>query len=344
MTNNKWSSLLHKIPATEHSKETYIYLAGDNAIFVEYGYDMSVVDYMDMFRVQSVYQTIVYWQAAGYLSLKGYLSAIPQWRSIQYNFNPREISIEKMVEIAIAVEEHVGDNRNIANMQFNSPIIELPFAWQHRGCRISIEKYLKELNPDAYWCDKETMSNIPFLCETNGVTEEELKRKVFASEYFAYTSCFLAGLTMSVPLDRRSMIIAEKYNPPRTWTYRNVRGLGGFDEGGYPVAAPGGYQLLGVAAPFTQMEQKHPDFSMDMALVHQLDRIRFVEVSEQEVDRIIDLVDSGSSDFRYKITPSTLSVADWLKQEEAHKDEIEAHLKHIAAASDNYYNKKAKSV
>ena len=337
MKNTKWSSLLHKIPASENRKDTYFYRSGDNAILVEYGFDVDRIDYMDMFRVNAVNQAAIMWQASGYKAMEGYICALPQWRTIQYYFDPLIMSMEKMLDIAVHLEEFVGDNSVIATMQFNSPVIEVPYAWQHRSCAESIKKYLEEINPDAYWCDKERLSNVPYICATNGVTEEELKKLFFGTEYFCYTSCFLPGLCMTVPVDRRHMILCEKYNPPRTWSARNTRGVGGFDEGGYPVAAAGGYQLLGVCAPLMQMDGKHPDFAMDMTMTHQLDRLRFVEVSEEEIDRIIDLVDSGSPEFRFKITPGSFSVADWVKSEEEHRDEIEAHLRKISRATEKYY-------
>ena len=159
---------------------------------LEYGYDMSTMDYMDLFRVQAAYQTMITWQGEGYTSLKGFRSANPQWRAKQYSFDPLKMSINDMLDIAIAIEKRIGDNRNIAKLQFNSSIVEIPYAWDHRGCRLAIEKYVKEINPDAFWVDKERMSNIPFLCESNGCTEEELKAMFFGTENLAYCG-FLCG-------------------------------------------------------------------------------------------------------------------------------------------------------
>lgn len=335
MSNNKWNVELDVLPTTEYRKEIVFRVSGDDSIFVEYGREM-LVDYMDMFRIQAVNQEIMNRQLVGYSSMEGFIQAVPQWRTIQYTFDPRVMSMSKMLEIAKDVEEAVGDDRNIGSMVFNSPIIELPLCWEHSGVKKAIEKYLREIRPEgAANIDSKTLSNLPYIAQCNGITPEEVKEKIFDTEWFAYTMCFLVGLVMCVAIDRRSMMITNKYNPPRTWTERSTWAMGGFDVGWYASAGAGGYQLFGIVAPVLQMEQTHPAFQQDVALVHTLDRLRPVEVDEAELDRITKLVDSGSSDYVYKKTPGEFSVGEWLEFEKEHEDEIKKWVKHIRESFEN---------
>jgi urea carboxylase len=173
------------------------------------------------------------------------------------------------------------------------------------------------------------LSNVPYIAQCNGITPEEVKEKIFGTDWFCYTMCFLVGLVMSVAIDRQCMMITNKYNPPRTWTERSTWGMGGFDLGWYAAAGAGGYQLFGLVAPVLQMEQKHPAFHQDVALVHTLDRVRPVEVDEEELNRITKLVDSGASEYVYNKIPGGFSVAEWLEFEKEHANAIKAWLKHI---------------
>lgn len=331
---DKWNAVLDRLPASEHRREVYFRLAGDDSILVEYGLEMTA-DYMDVFRVQAAYQEITSRQAGGWTAVTGLIEVLPQWRSIQYTFDPRVMSLRDAVEVARDVELSIGDSRSIGRMEFSSQLIEVPLCWEHSNVKKAIEKYLRELKPDgAVNIDRDRLSNIPYLAMYNGTSEEDVKEKFFGTEYFCFTMCFLLSMVNSVPIDRRCSLLSAKYNPPRTWTARSTMAMGGFDVTWYPMEGAGGYQLLGCVSPVHDAEQKHPDFREDMSLAHTLDRLRFYEVDEVELDRITMLVDQGSTEFRYKKTPGVFSIAEWLEFETEHAGEIRAWQQHIRASAD----------
>ena len=328
MTHDKWNVVLDLVPRTDHRKEISFRIAGDDSLFVEYGRE-AVVDYMDMFRVQAANQELMRRQIQGWTSLEGFQQALPQWRAIQYTFDPRRMSMQQMLAVAKDIEAAIGDDRDLARLEFRSPVIELPLCWEHPKIREAIDKYVAGVKPGGCVCiDSERGSNLPYVALCNGVSEDEIKDKVFGTEYLNYTMCFLVGLNMQVALDRRCRLLTNKYNPPRTWTARSTYGLGGFDTGWYSSVGAGGYQILGLLGPMLQMAQKHPSFRQDVALCHTLDRIKFVEVSESEIDRITALIDAGSSDYVYKVTPGSFSVSEWLDFEREHEDEITGWIDH----------------
>jgi hypothetical protein len=81
------------------------------------------------------------------------------------------------------------------------------------------------------------------------------------------------------------------------------------------------------------LSQKHPDFKDDPVLLHVGDRVRFYEVDDRELVSMEEMVDKGSSEFRYKKTQGNFSVAEWLDYNRKHKGEIEAWHKHQSEAA-----------
>jgi allophanate hydrolase subunit 1 len=216
-------------------------------------------------------------------------------------------------------------------MEFNSPIIEQPIAFEDPQIKETNEKYLKEVkmvdsSPDI---DPIYGDSISYMASYVGISREEWKEKFLSTNWFASNMGFLVGLVDWIPLDRRCTLRTSKSNPPRVWTCRGAVGFGSFLLSWYPVAAAGGYHLMGRTSPLLQFEQKHPSFKEDVALYHTLDRIKWYEVSPSELLRIEKDVDSGSSDFVYKKTPGRFSVGDWLESDRQHKDEIDAWFKQI---------------
>jgi len=106
-------------------------------------------------------------------------------------------------------------------------------------------------------------------------------------------------------------------------------GFGSFILSWYPVPGAGGYHLVGRTSPLLDLEQKHPSFREDVALHHTLDRIKWYEVSVDELLRIEKLVDSGSPEYIYKKTPGRFSIGAWREFDRGHKAEIDAWLKQV---------------
>jgi allophanate hydrolase subunit 1 len=152
---------------------------------------------------------------------------------------------------------------------------------------------------------------------------------MLGTDWFCYAQGFFLGLIVAVPVDRRSIFVTAKYNPPRTWTARGTVGFGEFTLSWYSVPGPGGYQCIGRTSPLLDLEQKHPSFKEDIALFHTMDRVRWYEVDEAELLRIEKLVDEGSSDFIYRKTPGRFSVGEWIEFEKDHKEEIDKWLAQV---------------
>lgn len=327
---NKYDVILDTIPATQYRKEILFRLAGDDSIMVEYGRE-PVIDYMDVFRQLLVSAEVNKRVSTGYTQMKGFIEVVPSFRTAQYRFDPRIKSIEQIVVTIKDIELAVGDERDIERADFNSPLIEMPIAFEDPLIKEANEKYLKEVKRVESSVDIDPVygDGITYMANYVGITREEWKEKFLSTEWFSWAMGFFIGLIIAMPLDRRCLLRTSKYNPPRVYTPWNTVCMGSFICSWHTVDSPGGYHLIGRTSPLIDLSQKHPSFKEDVALVHTLDRFKFYEVSVDEQRRIEQLVGSGSSDFIYKKTPGRFSVGEWREFEREHKDEIDKWLKQV---------------
>jgi len=327
---SKYDVILDTIPPTQHRKEILFRLAGDDSIMVEYGREPEI-DYMDVFRQLLVSAEVNKRAATGYSQMNGFIEGVPTFRTAQYRFDPRIKTVEQMVAAIKDIELAVGDERDIERADFNSPLIELPLAFEDPIITEANEKYLREVKKAESSVDIDPVygDGITYMANYVGLTREEWKEKFLTTEWFSWAMGFFIGLIIAMPVDRRCLLRTSKSNPPRVYTPRNTVCMGSFICSWYTVDAPGGYHLIGRTGPLIDLSQKHPSFKDDVALVHTLDRFKFYEVSVDEQRRIEKLVDSGSSDYVYKKTPGRFSVGEWKDFEREHKDEIDAWLKQV---------------
>ena len=87
--------------------------------------------------------------------------------------------------------------------------------------------------------------------------------------------------------------------------------LAGFSTGAYPVASPGGYQLLGrLAVNIYEPLPKNSAFPPDGVLLRAGDRIRYFPVDALEYDDIWSAVEAG--EYEYDVVDETFDVRDYL--------------------------------
>jgi urea carboxylase len=327
---NKYDVILDTIPSSKYRKEILFRLAGDDSIMVEYG-RVPEIDYMDVFRQILVSAEVNKRASVGYTQMDGFLEAVPTFRTAQYRFDPRKKSIKEMVAAIKDIELAVGDERDIERADFNSPLIEMPIAFEDPLVKEANERYLREVKRAESSVDIDPVygDSITYMANYVGISREEWKEKFLSTEWLSYAMGFFIGLIIAIPVDRRNLLRTSKSNPPRVYSPRNTVCLGSFICSWYTVDAPGGYHLIGRTGPLLDMDQKHPSFKEDVALAHTLDRLKFYEVSVEEQRRIEQLVDSGSSEYIYKKTPGRFSVGEWREFERQHKDEIDKWLRQV---------------
>lgn len=120
--------------------------------------------------------------------------------------------------------------------------------------------------------------DLPFVAEHAGLTETEVIRLHAGRDYPIYMLGFLPGFPYLGGLDER--LFTPRLPTPRTAIPAGSVGIGGEQTGVYPIASPGGWQLIG------RTPLKLFDPSVGRLPYAAGDRIRFCPITRDEFDAI----------------------------------------------------------
>jgi allophanate hydrolase subunit 1 len=280
--------------------------AGDRHVLVEYG-EMAL-DLELNFFVTAVSARIAEHH------VPGLVEAAPGFRSLLLHHEPSLIDRKTLIE---AMEEVHDAQQSVRSLIIPSRLITLPIAFDDSESREAVHRYATTIRQEAP--NVRDNSNIDYIVEYNGLPDREaLYATVTGTTWWnAYTG-FFPGLPFMFPLDPRNAITVPKYNPTRTWTAEGAVGIGGPCVAIYPVEAPGGYQLFGRTVPIYDIHARHDVFRGDPLLIRPGDRVRFLQVSEDQLLGVRrDVLENR---YEYMIEDDPFHVADYL----AHAADVQA--------------------
>lgn len=191
--------------------------------------------------------------------IRGISECIPTYRSLLINYDPGVISGDSLI---LKIKKRLSALSDVSGGQKN--IIVIPVC------------YDGEFAPD--------MDNV---CTHAKLTKEEVVRIHSGRDYLIYMLGFLPGFPYLGGLDER--IHTPRLESPRTTIPAGSVGIGGKQTGIYPLASPGGWQLIGR----TPLRPYDPDRE-EPFLYAAGDYIRFRPVSLQEYDSIKAQCDNGT--------------------------------------------------
>lgn len=179
--------------------------------------------------------------------IPGILETVPAYASLMIYYDPLVLDY---ADARAAVEQAAAaaDNEHAAAGR----LVEIPVC------------YGGEYGPD-----------LPFVAEHAGLTEEEVIELHSGTEYLLYMLGFMPGFPYLGGLDER--LHTPRLDTPRTTIPAGSVGIGGKQTGIYPIASPGGWQLIG-RTPL-QLFDPNGDGQLPYAAG---DRIRFVAISPSE--------------------------------------------------------------
>ncbi len=314
MSVGKYDVILDTMPETESRLEVLFRQAGDGFLQVEYGREQRAA-LQDSFRMLAVNDIIKE------KKIKGLIETVPGLRTNLFHFDPEVIDAKTLIA---DIKDAENSMPTIDDVVLTSRVIHLPLAFEDSETKKAVAKYLKEVRPDAP--NVIDGYNLEYIAMCNGVTVREAKDMFLGTEWFNSGGGFWPGGAFLWPTDPRCAIVVPKYNPPRTWTPEGAAGIGGPCVFTYTTPTGGGYQLFGRTIPTFQFSQKHPQFKDGPFLYRPADRVRFHEVTEQEVLDIHERV-HVKPDYEYQIETGKVVVKDYMAW--YNSDEVQNGIKEL---------------
>ncbi|MBM7869683.1 KipI family sensor histidine kinase inhibitor [Clostridium pascui] len=187
-------------------KETRYLTAGDRALTVEYGNEISE-DISNKVRSMMV--------ALELNKIEGVIEIVPTYRSLIIHYNPLNIKYDNLVSELKLLESKLKD------ISLPEPeVIEIP-----------------TLYGGEYGAD------IGNVAQYNGITVEEVIKIHSSKEYLIYMLGFTPGFPYLGGMDEK--IATPRLKVPRTKISKGSVGIAANQTGIYPIDSPGGWQLIG---------------------------------------------------------------------------------------------------
>ncbi|GAA5942647.1 bifunctional urea carboxylase/allophanate hydrolase [Sporobolomyces koalae] len=237
--------------------------------------------------------------------------------SILFRFDPKQLSQDKLFDLLKAATE--GLAKASTTIEVPARRIELPVAFNDSLTGDAVRRYMESIRKKAVYLP----SNIEYLARATGVSDvSALVDHFCSSEWFVTARCFFLGLPLAAPLDKRALVPSQKYNPTRTYTTAGTLGLAGTQCAIYPVASPGGYQILGrTLSPWSPIGRFEGEGVEKYFLIRSFDVIKWVPTVEEEFAKIEKDFNAGS--YTPKIENITLSAKEMAELEEFTRQEVE---------------------
>jgi urea carboxylase len=271
---------------------------GDENILIEYG-DMEL-DLLLRFQVHALMEAI---QSQKNLPI---IDMTPGIRSLQIHIDATKMSISALCEIMQKLNKHLP---SLEEMEVPSRIVRLPLSWDDPATQLAIERYQKNVRPDAPWCP----SNLEFIRRANGLDGiADVKKVVFDANYLVLgLGDVYLGAPVATPIDPRHRLVTTKYNPARTWTPENAVGIGGAYMCVYGMEGPGGYQFVGRTVQMWNRLRETISFRSGKPwLLRFFDQIQFYPVAADELLELREKFLRGQ--FNVEIQETTFKVKDYI--------------------------------
>ena len=178
--------------------------------------------------------------------LDGVIELVPTYRSLMLHYDPSLTRPETLQQAILSLD--VGDSSEATDQR----IVEIPTL------------YGGEYGPD-----------IGFVAENAGMSESEVIEIHSGTDYLVYAMGFSPGFPYLGGLDPR--LNTPRLTTPRTLIPGGSVGIAETQTGAYPVASPGGWQLIG-RTPLRLFDPA----SDPPAVINAGDRVRFVPLPNED--------------------------------------------------------------
>jgi urea carboxylase len=227
--------------------------------------------------------------------IPGVVETVPSFRQLVLVLDRSRTTHARAQEALSRIIDEHGEVRTLPSRRFVLP------CWYD-------DPWSREL-AERYGVD----NNLDIVARENGITKEEVVERHTSTDFWVVCVGFTPGCYFSKPLDQAMHLAAPKWKTPRDYTPARCLALAGFSTGAYPVASPGGYQLLGrLAVNIYEPRPRNAGFPDDGVLLRAGDRIRYRPVQALEYDRIWSDVEAGR--YQYDVVEEDFDVAGYLSE------------------------------
>lgn len=181
-------------------------LVGDSAVSLEFGKEIRPEISRKIRAVRDVIER------AG---VNGILETVPSYCSLLVHYDPSILPYQALVEKLTQLQQSVVEK------DLPQPtVVDIPVC------------YGGEFGPD-----------LPYVAEYHSMTQAEVISIHSSQDYLVYMLGFIAGFPYLGGMNER--IATPRLSVPRERIERGSVGIAGKQTGVYPVASPGGWQLIG---------------------------------------------------------------------------------------------------
>lgn len=212
---------------------------GDCAITVQVGTEISE---------ETNRKVVSLMQALAEAAIPGLRELVPSYSAVCVHYDPAQISYNQLLERLNNLEI-----KELSSGNASQRIVEIPVC------------YGGEYGPD-----------LAFVAEYNGLSAEDVIAIHSGGTYLVYMLGFLPGFAYMGGMDER--IATPRLTSPRAKIPAGSVGIAGGQTGIYPLASPGGWQLIGrTPVKMFAMEGETGKFALSAG-----DRVKFVPISEEQ--------------------------------------------------------------
>jgi KipI family sensor histidine kinase inhibitor len=214
---------------------------GDRAVLVELGDDISP-------RINQKVRAL--YVAAKDHRLKGIKDLVPSYRSLMVVYDPLVLALDSLESQINEIWNTLGDTRLPESRTVEVPVV-----------------YGDQYGPDLEW-----------IADYHKMTPQAVIRLHTQPLYQVYMIGFMPGYTYmgEVP----DALVTPRRKTPRTRVPGGSVGIAQKQTGIYPVASPGGWQIIGRTPVRLFDPQRKPPCYLEMG-----DRVKFFVITEQELLR-----------------------------------------------------------
>lgn len=219
--------------------------AGDTGLIVEFG---KKIDPDINNRVRAMQR------ALKKQTIKGIKEIIPSYTSLLLIYDPLQTDFQNLINLIEDIEKNLDTSQIVPG-----EVVKIPVC------------YGDDLGPDIENVEK-----------SSGLSRDEVIKLHCEPEYLIYMIGFTPGFPFLGGLNEK--LFTPRLKTPRVSVPKGSVGIANNQTGMYPIASPGGWQLIGqTPLNLFALHRKNP------FLYKAGDRIKFIPVSKKEFKRLKDM-------------------------------------------------------